>query len=181
MKSFFKSLLPGISIFLAVVGCIVLIFGAQMAVTPWWRIPLIAIVVALLITRGGSAAYLPNVMGLRNVFIKRFISLVVALGIIGGILTALNFIPHPGVAPEKQKCVITRLYRTTHQHTKRVGRRYVSTGSVYYRYHADVSLPSGIIKEYPLSYTRFRHLHKGDSLTCTIHPGLLGTDFFSPD
>lgn len=180
MKPFLRSLLPGLAFTFAIIGVIVTILGARAAVTSWWRIPLLALIVALCVTRFGSSGFTHILSGFGGKTLRRIAAVFIALGISGGVLTAINFYPRPGAATVEVRCEITRLYRTTHHHTKRVGRHYVSTGSVYYRYHADVRLPSGQIKDCPIVESRYRRLHRGDSLSVEIHPGLLGTDFFTP-
>ncbi|MDE6310436.1 MAG: hypothetical protein K2L96_01290 [Muribaculaceae bacterium] len=165
---------------LAVLGWIFVFLQAKMAVSGEWRLPVTAACIAVIITRGGAPRFWGSELRIKNGVINRAIGILVSTGLVAAILISLNFIPHPGKEDEVYKCPIERLYKTTHQHTRRVGRHYTTTGSVYYRYHADVRLRDGKVKEYPLTLNRYRKLHKGDSLSIEIHHGLLGMDYFTP-
>lgn len=73
-----------------------------------------------------------------------------------------------------QTTVVAKKYYKERQRTQRSGRRMVSTGEKYNVYYIDVRFPSGLCKSIELPYSRFRRIHKGDSLDFSVTPGNLG-------
>ncbi len=177
---FLRSLFPSVLITLAVLGWIFVFLQSKMAVSGEWRLPITAACVAVFITRGGAPDFWQRTFRIKNRTVNRFLGILIASGLFSAILIGLNFIPRPGSESEVYRCPVERLYKTSHQHTRRVGRHYTTTGSTYYRYHADVRLKDGEVKDYPLTLSQYRKLHKGDSLAVEIHHGLLGMDYFTP-
>lgn len=78
------------------------------------------------------------------------------------------------------KAVVRALEKKTHHHTRRVGRRTYTTGTVYYTYEVTLQLPDGRSTEIGIPLDKFQSLHKGDTLGVQITTGSLGWDVIDP-
>ncbi len=116
----------------------------------------------------------------KSMLLNALIAVAVGGGIISAVLIGLNFIDLPGTEPVYYRCKVEKSYRTEHHRSRRVGRRYVSTGETYYRYHADISLPDGKQVTVPITAGRYRTARANDSITIAVHKGMMGVDYITP-
>lgn len=165
-------------IVLALFGWSALVASVDHSISPWWRIPAMAVAISLFLVRPLGRMW-QRYTSFKNVWANRILGVFVCSGVLAGLFTGLNFITRPGCEVHKVRYEVTRLYSTKHQNRRRVGRHYVATGTVHYKYHAEFELEDGRKMEVPVPIERYRRMHKGDSVTVAIHPGLLGTDFIT--
>lgn len=77
--------------------------------------------------------------------------------------------------------VVSAHFREERHRTRRVGRRYVSTGEKYYVYKLEVELSDGQRKKLDVSYGRYKNVRNGDSVTVPVCDGLLGVMVMETD
>lgn len=104
------------------------------------------------------------------------------LGVLGGglLLMCLFLTLNDCLAtsPDRQyvdRAVVERVYHKDQHRSRRVGRRYISTGETYRTYHADIRMLSDgddhTVSISPGEYSRY---HKGDTLECKMRRGFFG-------
>lgn len=176
-RNIWKSLLFGVVCVLGIFGWIGVIASVKVFITPWWRIPCVALVTALLLA-GPLCGLWCRISDMKKGFLARLLAVAVFSGVLSGAGLIVNFsFDREGTTVATERHAVSGLFRTEHQNRRRVGRHYVATGSVSYRYHAEVEV-SGRTVEVPLSFQRYRRLRAGrDSISVDIHHGILGGDF----
>lgn len=166
---------------LSLLGWISVFLTSRQMLTSVWRLPAIAVALSVLVMKP-VAGVLNGFIGFKRGFVSRMSAVLVGAGILSGVLLILNVaFERPGTEVRTERLAVSRLYRTEHRHTRRVGKRYIPTGSVYYRYHAEVELTDGRKMEIPVSSERYSSMRgRNDSIEVAVHHGLLGADYLSP-
>lgn len=77
--------------------------------------------------------------------------------------------------------VVEGHYREERRKTRRVGRRYVASGEIYYVYKLRIVLDNGESKFITVDTRRYSHVHNGDSVSVPIKDGLLGITVIQTD
>ena len=71
--------------------------------------------------------------------------------------------------------IVENKYYEIHHQSKRIGRRSYGQGAPYKVYLMDLTIPElNRTKSIRISYSRYRHLHKGDTLRLDVAKGLFG-------
>lgn len=173
-----RTFLYGFTIALGVLGWM-FVYACSSTVLGGWYLSAIAAIIALLFVMP-MARWWQKFTHLKSMLLNALIAVAVGGGIISAVLIGLNFIDLPGTEPVYYRCKVEKSYRTEHHRSRRVGRRYVSTGETYYRYHADISLPDGKQVTVPITAGRYRTARANDSITIAVHKGMMGVDYITP-
>lgn len=69
--------------------------------------------------------------------------------------------------------VVRKYYNVRHK-TQRINRRVYTTGAPYKVYYIDVEFANGRIKAQSIPFSRYRRVHKGDTINLPMEKGLFG-------
>ncbi|WP_286528806.1 hypothetical protein [Duncaniella freteri] len=91
---------------------------------------------------------------------------------------ALNNMLADSASERADTAVVTGHFREEHHRHRRVGRRYVANGEVYYTYKLQLKLSDGRTKFVEMPLKNYRRIHDGDSASVVLRDGLFGVPVF---
>lgn len=163
----------GVSALVLVFGLDLFLLGCTM-VSGWWVFGLCILVGAFTAIPAaprwrklsGWSGWVPNIL---------FHTLVVAV-VLPAIFLGVNYWGASEADFTEEKAVVESKERVTRRHTRRVGRRYLATGSVYYVYQMEVRFvnPEYGVLTVPAPKSKYNAIGKGDTALIEVGRGALG-------
>lgn len=117
-------------------------------------------------------------MTLKNVALFVIIALLTAEAACTLFLGANMMLPTDGTATEA-KAVVSRKYSETRHRSKRVGRKYITSGEEYKVYYIEVAFPDGSKKKRPVDFGRYRKTSAGDTVSFFVKRGFFDIPYIS--
>ena len=146
----------------------------------WWIPVLICLVIAAV--SGLTMHRLWRRLTYTHTFVVNYLShIAVSTGLLLFFFYFINLMVEGRQEPIHEKAVICKLYRETHYHSKRVGRRVYTRGAPYYVYRTDILLDDNRKKSLTITKKRYDTLHKGDTLGVLVRDGFFGVSVLDTD
>ncbi len=110
----------------------------------------------------------------ENFWINYICHIVASTGIVTTLLLGCNYYFADADTLHTETVTIERKYTKTRHRSKRVGRRYTTSGEPYKVYYMEIKFSDGRLKEQSLTFERYRKVKKGMSLELPVAKGLFG-------